>query len=107
MNPGDLDTLSTLRRCTETRAANGSVIKTWADVADIWMAEPKQLNGRETITAQQLQVIAAYKTTVRHGSGATVKDRLVDGGTTYEITRIFNVCERRSYQEIWMTEAKP
>lgn len=107
MNPGKLDTLATLSRCTETRAANGSVIKTWADVANVWMAEPAQLSGREAVSAQQLQVIAGYKTTVRHGSGATVKDRLVDGGTTYEVTRIFNVGERKSYQEIWMTEAKP
>lgn len=106
MNPGELDTYATLTRATETRATNGSVIKTWATVSSIWMTTPEQLNGRETVTAQQLQVVAAYKVTIRHGSGATVKDRIVDGSTTYEITRVFNVGTRRSWQELWLTEAR-
>jgi head-tail adaptor len=107
MNPGELDTLVAVRRATETRAANGSVVKTWADIASIWMSSPEPVSGREAVTAQQLQVVASSKANVRHGSGITVKDRIVDGSITYEVTRVFNVGTRRSWQELWLTEAKP
>jgi len=107
VNPGELDTLVVLRRATNTRAANGSVTPTWADVAQIWMKSPESVSGREAVMAQQLQVVVSVKTVVRYGSGVTVKDRIVDGSTTYEVTRVAPTGTRNSWQEVWLTEAKP
>lgn len=106
MNPGRLDTLVSIRRAATTRAPNGSVISTWSDVAEVWAAiEPA--SGREAMIAQQLSTQVSAKATIRHGSGVTVKDRIVDGSTVYEVTRVANTGTRNSWQEIWLTEAKP
>lgn len=109
MNPGKLDVFVQIRRCTESRAANGSVVKTWSDFAQVWMSSPEQLSGSESVTAQQLQVVAGFSTVIRYGSGITEKDRIVnsDSGVTYEVTRVFDIKPRRSYQEVWMKEVKP
>jgi len=105
MNPGELDTLVTIQRATEKRAANGSVIKKWADLAQVW-ASFEPISGREAVMAQQLQAVVSLKVTIRHGSGVTVKDRIVNGSITYEVTRVADSGTRHSWQELWLTEAK-
>ena len=105
MNPGELDTLVTIHRATEARAANGSVIKTWADLAQVW-ASIEPISGREAVMAQQLQSAVSLKATIRYGTGVTVRDRLMNGSLVYDITRVADSGTRHSWQELWLTEAK-
>jgi SPP1 family predicted phage head-tail adaptor len=107
MNPGKLDTQITIRRATSTRQANGSVVKTWADIAVLWAAvEP--INGREAIVAQQLSASAELKATIRWTADVTAADRVAIGSTVYEISRpTVPVGTRRSFMELWIVEAKP
>ncbi len=105
MNPGELDTLVTIQRATETRAANGSVIKTWADIAQVW-ASFEPISGREAVMAQQLQASVSVKATIRYGTGVTVRDRVTDGSRVYDVTRVVDVGTRHSWQELWLVEAK-
>lgn len=105
MNPGKLDVLVTISRATETRAANGSIVKTWTDIAQVWAAiEP--VSGREAVMAQQLQTAVSLKATIRYGTGVTAKDRVVNGSIVYDITRVNDVGTRNSWQELWLAEAK-
>jgi SPP1 family predicted phage head-tail adaptor len=107
MNPGKLDTQITIRRATSTRQANGSIVKTWADVAVV-LASVEPINGREAIIAQQLSASAELKATIRWTDDVTAADRVAISSTVYEISRPpVPVGTRRSFMELWIVEAKP
>ena len=107
MNPGKLDTQITIRRATSMRQANGSIVKTWADVSVMW-ASIEQINGREAIVAQQLSAASELKATIRWTDDVTAADRVAIGSIVYEISRPpVPVGTRRSFLELWIREVTP
>lgn len=86
MNPGRLDRKATLRKTTQTRAPNGSVIPTWADVATFWVSK-RTISGREAVLAGRPidQVEDVFECRYRTDVDAAMQ--LVVDGNTYDIVR--------------------
>lgn len=83
----------TIQRATETRNAQGGVIRAWAKIAERWAAiEP--MAGSERLQAAKMKAESTHIVTIRHYDGLTTKDRLLYGTRTMEIGAIANLSER-------------
>lgn len=97
---GSLDRRITLRRKTVTNTGLG-MIEAWADLGKVW-ASRKDISDGEKAAAGTMQSTVAARFVVRSSEmtrGLTPKDKLIEGGRTFEITGIKEL-GRRDFLEI-------
>ena len=90
MKAGDLDQRVTVERFTSTENELGQPIESWAPLFSCWAAvEP--LVGREFIAAQAAQSEVTARIRMRFRPWMTAQDRVIHGGTTYNIVSLVDV----------------
>lgn len=97
---GQLDRRITLRRATVANTGLG-VTEAWVDLGTIW-AGRKDVSDGEKAAAGTMQAVVVARFVVRSSTfsrGLTPKDRLTEGGKTFQITGIKEL-GRRDYLEI-------
>lgn len=97
---GQLDRRITLRRKTVANTGLG-VTEAWTDLGTIW-AGRKDVSDGEKAAAGTMQAVVVARFVVRSSTfsrGLTPKDRLTEGGKTFQITGIKEL-GRRDYLEI-------
>lgn len=87
MRIGKLDRRVTIQSLTETQDSAGQPIKAYADLATIW-AERRDVRGNERFASNQALAMRAAIFRIRWRTGMTEKMRLIDDGTTYDVTGI-------------------
>lgn len=95
MSAGALDRRITIRRGTVTNTGLGTTT-VWADQVTLW-ASRKDISDGERAAAGMVQGTVVSRFVVRSSSvsrGIKPKDRLIEGGLTYEITGIKEIGRR-------------
>lgn len=95
MSAGALDRRITIRRATVTNTGLGPTT-VWSDLITLW-ASRKDISDGERAAAGMVQGSVISRFVVRSfmaSRGIRPKDRLIEGGLTYEITGIKEVGRR-------------
>ncbi|WP_083101399.1 phage head closure protein [Pseudophaeobacter leonis] len=94
---GKLDRQITIERQTETVAASGAVLKTWAPVATV-RAELVQRNADEYLAGFGEAESGNAVFRIRYLAGITTADRVTCDGTTYDIDEIAELGRKRALE---------
>ena len=97
MQAGQLTTIITLHRETETISASGSVAKTWANLATI-RAEIVQQTATEFLTGYGTAEDRSMIFRVRYRPGITTADRVSYAGKVYNLKDITEIGRRRGLE---------
>lgn len=90
MKAGQLDQRVTVERFTATYDELGQPIETWAPLFSCWAAvEP--LTGREYLAAAAAVSEVTAKIRMRFRPWMTSQDRVIHGGTVYQIESVIDV----------------
>lgn len=84
--------LQTLVAGSPQQKPTGEPDTAWTTVATVWASIDPVL-GREFFSAQQVQSEVDTKIRIRHRAGVTAADRIVHGGTVYNIKAVINIEE--------------
>ncbi|MFP1646116.1 phage head closure protein [Pontitalea aquivivens] len=90
MGAGKLDQRITFQRYSETPDGGGGVTRAWADLAalpTVW-AHVKARAGREAVTEGRMAASFSVFFTIYHRDDITERDRIIWGGTPYNIRGI-------------------
>lgn len=105
---GGLRDRVTVQRPTETRAATGQVVRSWADV-DTAYARVEYLNAREVYQGEKVSHLAVYRVVIRHRddvAAAVGKWRLRFEGRAFQIEAAGEADGKREFLELVCVEAK-
>ena len=94
LSPGRLRDRVEIRRATLTRVRGGGDEATWSSLATVW-AEVIGINGRESMLAQAMQGVSAYKITIRYREDIDDADQLVHRSRELNIRSISDPDGRR------------
>jgi len=100
MMAGGMDRRVTFSRATVTNTGLG-LTEAWADLGTVW-ASRKDVSDGEKAAAGTMQAVVVARFVVRSSTfsrGLTPKDRLTEGGRTFQITGIKEM-GRRDFLEI-------
>jgi SPP1 family predicted phage head-tail adaptor len=96
MRAGAMDRYITIQKNTVTTDAYGASINTWSTRVQVW-AERRELAMAERIQAQAVKSDLSAKYYVRYNTAILVKDRIVDGSDTYEVTGIVEIGRKQGH----------
>jgi SPP1 family predicted phage head-tail adaptor len=88
-----LDRRVKLQRREVEQDQYGAETETWVDIATVW-AQRLELRGDERWQAQQAVATTDIKYRIRHLSGLSPMDRLVDGGRVFDIKAVLEIGRR-------------
>lgn len=92
---GRLRTRVTVEAVTQTVAANGETVDSWATFAVRWAGvEPVDTSGRQYGQAAAIQADVTHRVEMRYLAGVTPKHRIKIGTRVLEIASVANVEER-------------
>ena len=95
MRGGTLRQYCTIRNLVETPStATGELVQSWSTVSTAVWADIQPVSGREYWLAQQFESRVDTRITIRYMSGISVKGKVVQGTTEYDVLSIVNVGER-------------
>lgn len=100
--PGQLDQRVTFQGKTMTPDGGGGNTTAWTDFATtptVW-AHVKPLRGTEIMREGGDVATADYRFTIRHRGDVSEVDRIVWGGTVYNIRQVHRVSAREMYLTI-------
>ena len=103
MRAGPLRHRVEFQRSTETRAADGGVIRSWNTYARRF-ASIDALSGREFHEAGQTQARVTHRIVTRHIDGVTTGHRIIFGTRTFDVEHARNVRERDEQTELMVRE---
>lgn len=86
-NIGRMDRPVIIEQSSVTRDDYGEPIHAWEELAKVWAREVQIPRG-ELTTAQQRVAVKEVQYRMRYRSDVNERMRLLDGGSTYYITRI-------------------
>lgn len=99
MRAGQLDRRVTIQRATETNTGDG-LIPSWATIATLW-ASRKDASDGERIAAGTILSTVVARFVVRSSTtarGILPRDRLIEGGSTFEVTGIKEIGRREALE---------
>lgn len=106
MKVGSLNQMVELQTVTNTRTAEGAVVKQWATAANL-RAEVKPLSAKELDSAHTLYQQSTHTITVRyHPAALDNQARVVYGSRVFEVNAATDLMERRRYVALLCTEVK-
>lgn len=104
MNPGKLDKRATLQVCQQQKQTDGSSLGVWSDLTTPVWCRVEDLTGRDALVAQQLQISAEKKFTIRTRT-LPREFRVVYKSRNYYPSRPpLEVGAQYAYLEIWAKE---
>lgn len=91
-----LDRRIIIQSPTETRAANGEVLESWATLATVWagVKYPKSMGSDEGIEQGRFTATTPVEFTIRFRSDVTTKMRISYQGGYFQIARINEIGRR-------------
>ena len=90
---------------TETQAADGQVIPSFASIGTYW-ARVEPLSGNELIRAQATQIAATHRITMRYTPAITERCRIIYRGSKLDVTNVANPGSRNAEMILQAKEAK-
>lgn len=93
MEPGILRHEIDIQAHTETPADDGTVARSWANVATDWRAAVIPLRGKEYFEARQVKDTTTHRIRIRYYDGLTPKHRIIHDSRTFNIETVINVDE--------------
>lgn len=92
----------TLQRPTQVRSASGETRLEWSDIATVW-ASVDGLSARDIMQAQQAELLATHKVTIRYRDDIDHTARMIYRGRTMELSSVIDR-NNREYLEILAKE---
>jgi hypothetical protein len=97
MNPGMFDRMVIIERVTVTNT-NGSVSRAWATLQGRVPAWKRPTGGNESVSADKFESVNRAIWQTPWFNDLTVKDRINDGGSYWNIESIVELGRRAGYQ---------
>lgn len=83
----------TIQANVETQAADGSVARTWSDIATV-AASIEPLSGREGLLAAQINPEVTHLVKMRYRDDVNSRCRLLFGARVFQVDSVLNTQER-------------
>lgn len=103
MQAGKMRFRVTIQQLGSGQDSYGQENGTWADYATVW-AGIEPLQGREKITAQQIDAEVSHAVTIRYKAGVVPKMRIAFGSRYFNIISVLNTFEQNFEMKLMVTE---